>query len=221
MYFEYFDLMNISFYTVFNEITGCERDCRFRKDTGRLPETYEVVSGKQIGRWLAKQRSEASTGDLSETRVEQIEEALGVDALVPLVDFERTLAEVVQHKLIHSSLPGRNADDEYVDRLSQWLHTRRRGYNDGSLSAAHSSRLDSELGLEWRPAFKSNMVRLTTTSQPPHNLRLMVHCVQSFCFQNRTFIYSGHFDPVNSCFNHILLILNSHYALNYKQLIDQ
>lgn len=136
------------------------RDCRFLEDTGRLPDRFDVVKGVKVGLWLVNRRHGAKLGKLSCEQIQLIEDALGVDALVPVIDFERTLAEVAHYTSVHGRVPCRDTGDSHEHRLGQWLAMRRFDYNDGTLSAAHTSRLDSVLGLEWRPKFKSDTVCL-------------------------------------------------------------
>ena len=107
-------------------------------------------------------RADAKQGTLSYDWKQQIEDALGVDALVPVNDFERTLAEVVHHRSTYGRLPVQGNDDPHMRRLGKWLHTQRQNYSGGSQAEARTQRLDSVLGPEWRPAFKNYMVRLIT-----------------------------------------------------------
>ena len=130
--------------------------------------------------WLCRMRSEARHGMLSQGETKQIEDALGVDALVPMVDFERTLTEVAEHVRLHGRNPKSHADSPHESRLGRWLTNLRICFNDGSLSEAHSDRLflvfhlafllsfrfavthsdrlDAVFGLEWRPEFKNDAV---------------------------------------------------------------
>ena len=120
------------------------------------------MQGQQVGSWLHKRRTDAKQGTLSCVWIQQIEDALGVDALVPVIDFERTLAEVVHHRSTYGRLPVRSSDDPHMHRLGDWLSTQRQAYSGGTQAEARSKRLDSVLGPEWRPAFKNDMVRLIT-----------------------------------------------------------
>ena len=90
--------------------------------------------------------------------MQQIKDALGADALVTqsTTEFERKLAELAEHQRLHGRLP--TGSDDRV--LGVWLRHRRTEANDGSLSQAHAHRLDTVLGIEWRPEFKNQMVRL-------------------------------------------------------------
>ena len=134
---------------------------RFLDVTGHLPKHAEVFREVKLGAWLTKRRVEAKRGKLSGERMQLIEDALGADALVPVIDFERTLAEVAEHQRCHGKLPTSPTDTPH---LQSWLSDRRQAANDGSLLEAHAHRLDTVLGAGWRPEFKSNMVRL-----PPHH----------------------------------------------------
>ena len=120
------------------------------------------MRGRHIGKWLNLRRGEAKNGKLSLEKTHLIERALGEDALVPIVDFERTLAEVARYKSTYRSLPIQSTVDLDMFRLGKWLSQRRIEYNTGLLSAANARQLDRELGLEWRPKFNSNMVRLAS-----------------------------------------------------------
>ena len=53
-----------------------------------IPSSSAVVHKKKIGVWLIKMRIEARRGMLSPGETKQIEDALGVDALVRVVDFD-------------------------------------------------------------------------------------------------------------------------------------
>ena len=123
-----------------------------------IPSWSAVVHKKRIGVWLIRMRTEARCGMLSPGEMKQIEDALGVDVLVPIVDFERTLTEVAEHRRLHGKNPKTCADSSDESRLGIWLRERRFGFNEGSLSEAHSDRLDAVLGLEWRPEFKNDAV---------------------------------------------------------------
>ena len=120
------------------------------------------MRGQRVGKWLQRKRCEASRGKLSCERIHLIEDALGVDALIVTRDFERSLAEVAHYKSTYSCLPVRSTDDPLMQRLSMWLTKQRQTYNGGRQAEAHTQRLDSVLGPEWRPTFKNHMVRLTT-----------------------------------------------------------
>jgi hypothetical protein len=85
-----------------------------------------------------------------------------VEGLVPVIDFERTLAEAAHFTSSHGRFPGTHTDDPHELRLGQWLVKRRLRYNDGTLPAARAEQLDSTLGPEWRPKFKSDAVCLAT-----------------------------------------------------------
>ena len=128
---------------------------RFVDATGRLPRFHEVRGESKVGGWLNHRRNEAKNGKLSEERLQLIEDALGPDALLADVDFERKLADVAEHRRLHGSLPM----SRDVSLLCAWLVRRRRDVNDGSLSKAHEQRLDTVLGAEWRPEFKNTKVR--------------------------------------------------------------
>ena len=110
-----------------------------------------------VGPWLTKKRFEAVHGKLSGERIQLIEDTLGADAMVPVIDFERSLAEVAEHQRCNGRLPTSCTDPPH---LQIWLADRRKAANNGSLLEAHAHRLDTVLGSEWRPKFKSNMVRL-------------------------------------------------------------
>ena len=55
-------------------------------------------------------RADAKQGKLSCDWIQQIEDALVVDALVPVVDFERNLAEVVLYRSTYGCLPVLGSD---------------------------------------------------------------------------------------------------------------
>ena len=131
-----------------------------------LPSWSAVWQKKRIGAWLLNMRSEARRGMLSQDEMKQIEDVLGVDVMVPIVDFERTLTEVEEHVRLHGRYPRALADSPYEVRLGQWLTNRRTGFNDGSLPEAHSDRLDAVLGPEWRPEFKTTAVCPLSSSAP-------------------------------------------------------
>ena len=122
----------------------------------------DIMRGQRIGNWLRRKRSQARQGKLSCERIQLIEDALGVDALIVTRDFERSLAEVAHYKSTYGCLPVRSTDDLLMRRLSTWLKRQRQIYNGGRQAEAHTQRLDSVLGPEWRPTFKNHMVRLTT-----------------------------------------------------------
>ena len=84
-----------------------------------------------------------------------MEDALGVDVLVPVVDFERQLADVAKYRRLRGRLPTYTGD---AQQLGRWLFTRRQDANTGLLSEAHAQRLDAVLGAEWRPEFKNGEV---------------------------------------------------------------
>ena len=141
---------------------------RFVDATGRFPGGHEVFRGKNIGRWLLRTRVEAKGGYLSGERMQLIDDALGADTLVPVFDiaFERMLADVAEHRRLHGRLPTFNGD---ACHLSVWLTNCRTNANDGFLSEAHAQRLDTVLGAEWRPKFKTDKV-CTHVSIPFGNL---------------------------------------------------
>ena len=128
---------------------------RFVDATGRLPKQQDVIRGKKIGRWLDSRRTEAKRGVLSGERTQLMEDALGVDVLVPGVDFERQLADVAQYRRLCGKLPTCNGDAQLLGR---WLASRREDASTGLLSEAHAQRLDAVLGAEWRPQFKNDAV---------------------------------------------------------------
>ena len=132
---------------------------RFVDATGRLPYRLEVFQGNKVGAWLMLRRSEAKRGRLSGERKQLIEDALGVDVLKPLIDldFERNLADVAGHRRLHGKLP---TSKSVARHLGIWLSNRRQDANSGYLSKAYAQRLDTVLGAEWRPEFKSDTVRL-------------------------------------------------------------
>ena len=103
--------------------------------------------------WLDVRRAQAKLGNLSGKQMQLIEDALGLDALVPVLDvtFERKLADVVEHRKRHGKFPA-------YGNLGNWLNDCRDGVNDGCLPEARAQRLDTVLGAEWRPAFKSDTV---------------------------------------------------------------
>ena len=74
---------------------------------GRLPKQRELYQGNKIGEWLTKRRTERKLGVLSGERIQLIQDALGVDVLVPVVDvdFERKLAEVAEYRRSRGRLP--------------------------------------------------------------------------------------------------------------------
>ena len=119
--------------------------------TGRLPKEKEVFRGHKVGVWLANRRAEAKRGDLSRERTQLMEDALGVDVLVPVADFERQLADVAKYSRLRGRLPTSNGG---AHQLGNWLAHRREDANTGLLSEAHAQRLDAVLGAEWRPEFK-------------------------------------------------------------------
>ena len=132
---------------------------RFLDATGRLPQKREVFGPTKVGGWLVLQRREAKSGLLSKERVQMIEDALGVDALASVTDleFERQLNNVFEHRRLHGKLPSSHGDAHI---LGMWMSHARAQANRGSLSAAHTQRLDTVLGAEWRSEFKNTMVRL-------------------------------------------------------------
>ena len=136
---------------------------RFLDATGHLPKLEDVFREVKVGSWLTNKRFEAKRGKLSGERIQLIEDALGADAMVPVMDFERTLAEVAEHQRCHGKLP---TSRTHTPHLHSWLSDRRQAVNNGSLLEAHAHRLDTVLGAGWRPEYKSNMVRL------PHH-----HCL--------------------------------------------
>ena len=105
---------------------------------------------RNIGAWLQNLLQQAKNGDLSSERIQLIEDALGVDALAPVIDFERTLTEVVHHTFFHRHFPSARADDPHENRLGKWLVTQRMQYKYGTLPAGHTYRLDSTFGSKWR-----------------------------------------------------------------------
>ena len=119
------------------------------------------MRGQRVGVWLQKRRSEASRGKLSCEWIQLIEDALGVDALIVTGDFERSLAEVAHYKLTYGCLPVGGTNDPLMQRLSKWLVTQRQIYTGGTQAEAHTQRLDSVIGPEWRPTFKNHTVRHT------------------------------------------------------------
>ena len=84
-----------------------------------------------------------------------MQDALGVDVLVPLHDFERKLADVAEYVRTRGRLPAQHGD---AHQLAAWLRNCRQDANNGSLLEVHIQRLDTVLGAEWRPAFKSDTV---------------------------------------------------------------
>ena len=84
-----------------------------------------------------------------------MEDALGVDVLVPVIDFERQLADIAEYRTLHGRLP---TDKGNAHQLGGWLGHRRLDVNTGLLSEAHAQRLDDVLGAEWRPEFKNSVV---------------------------------------------------------------
>ena len=129
--------------------------------TGHLPRWGEVFREVELGTWLKNRRLAAKRGKLSGEQIQLIEDALGADAIVPVIDFERTLAEVAEHQRCHG--PTTRMDTPH---LHIWLADRRKAANNGSLLEAHAHRLDTVLGAGWRPEFKSNMVRLPHHHSP-------------------------------------------------------
>ena len=106
---------------------------------------------------MLKRRTEAKHGKLSTERIQMMEDALGVDVLVPVIDFERQLADVAQYRRLCGKLPTCNGDAQLLGR---WLASRREDASTGLLSEAHAQRLDAVLGAEWRPEFKNDAVCL-------------------------------------------------------------
>ena len=136
---------------------------RFIDATGRLPKRKDVYRGKKIGKWLTERRSENKLGVLSGERIQLIQDALGVDVLVPVFenDFERKLADVAEYRRSRGRLPAQIGD---ADHLGKWLTNCRQDANTGSLSEVRTQRLDTVLGAEWRPKFKSATVSSHITS---------------------------------------------------------
>ena len=128
---------------------------RFVDAMGRLPRDNEVFRENKVGKWLMNRRGEAKRGELSTERIQMMEDALGVDVLVPVVDFERQLADVAKYRRLHGRLPHKKGDTQ---QLGRWLASRRLEANTGWLSEAHAQRLDAVLGAEWRPEFKNGEV---------------------------------------------------------------
>ena len=128
---------------------------RFVDATGRLPRDSEVFRENKVGRWLKERRGEAKRGNLSRERTQLMEDALGVDVLLPVVDFERQLADVAKYQRLHGRLPSASGD---AKQLGVWLRHRRHDASTGLLSEAHAQRLDAVLGAEWRPEFKNGKV---------------------------------------------------------------
>ena len=128
---------------------------RFVDATGRLPKQHDVIRGNNIGTWLVSRRAEAKRGVLSRERTQLMEDALGLDVLVPVVDFERQLADVAQYRRLYGRLP---TDKGNAHQLGVWLGHRREDANTGFLTETHAQRLDDVLGAEWRPEFKNRVV---------------------------------------------------------------
>ena len=128
---------------------------RFVDAMGRLPKEQEVFMNSNIGAWLRNRRVMAKRGNLSRKRTQLMEDALGVDVLVPVVDFERQLADVAKYRRLRGRLPTERGGPH---RLCNWLAHRREDASAGLLSEAHAQRLDAVLGAEWRPKFKNDEV---------------------------------------------------------------
>ena len=124
---------------------------------GRLPKQHEDFRGNKVGDWLTSRRIEYKRGVLSGERIQLIQDALGVDVLMPVddVNFERWLADVAEYQRSHSRLPTQTGD---AVRLGVWLRYCRREANSSSLSEVYMQRLDIVLGAEWRSTFKSATV---------------------------------------------------------------
>ena len=151
---------------------------RFLDATGHLPKWDDVFREVKVGSWLTTKRFEAKRGKLSGERIQLIEDALGADAMVPVIDFERSLAEVAEHQRCHGRLPTSRTD---TPLLYTWLAGRRQAANNGSLLEAHAHRLDTVLGVEWRPKFKTHMVRhphYFYPWQPAEKCSPLWHCVR-------------------------------------------
>ena len=131
-----------------------KHSCRLVDATGLLPKQQEVFQGQQVGKWLTTLRAKAKRGDLSGERMQLIEDALGADALKPVDDneFERKLADVAEHRRLCGRLPAQHGDAHH---LGSWLMDLRKRANNGSLSKAYAQRLDTILGVEWKPEFKN------------------------------------------------------------------
>ena len=127
---------------------------RFVDATGLLPKQQEVFQGQQVRKWLTTMRAKAKRGDLSGERMQLIEDALGADALKPVddIEFERKLADVAEHRKLYGRLPAQHGDARH---LGSWVNDVRRRANNGSLSKAYAQRLDTILGVEWKPKFKN------------------------------------------------------------------
>ena len=129
----------------------------FLNAMGRLPKQHEDFRGNTVGERLTSRRLENKRGVPSGERIQPIQDALGVDVLMPVVDvkLERWLADVAEYQRSRCRLPAQSSD---AGRLGVWLRYCRREANSSSLSEVHTQRLDIVLGAEWRPTFKSATV---------------------------------------------------------------
>ena len=89
--------------------------------TGRLPKDYEVVRESKVGPWLSRRPYEAKRGHFSGEGIQLIKDVLGADALVPMIDCERTLTEVAEHRRCHGKLLTIHRD---APHLGKWMESR-------------------------------------------------------------------------------------------------
>ena len=187
---------------------------RFVDATGRLPKLKEHYGENNIGTWLMKRRAENKLGILSGERIQLIQDALGVDVLVPLHGFERKLADVAEYRRSHGRLPARSGD---ADQLGVWLMKCRQDANDGALPEVHTQRLDTVLGAEWRPAFKNDTVcsHVTTPfgnlTSSTHHAGIICGCADMCSCMNRSwwhFHMSSHVCVVHNA----MIMTNVHFA---------
>ena len=120
-----------------------ERECH-----ARVP-SHHVDNGLALGRWVTKQRSKQSAGQLAPDRVRRLEELPGWVWDAYGADWQRGLdcLRGFVEREGHALVPQSHIEEEFG--LGTWVNSQRSAYRTGQLSDERARELASESGWTW------------------------------------------------------------------------